>query len=727
MNSRPEGAGIRPCWFVGAAFNQGTQDQVPRFLQEGIWENGYKDKYLEEVKSIQVGDRIAIKAVYTQKIGLPFNNRGHTVSVMKVKAIGEVKKNLGNGRTLKVAWEPLDPPREWYFSTGQKTVWKVLPGQNWKKDALIRFTFEGEEQDIARFCNDPEWRERFGGDNHDTSRFSWIRFYEAVAGKLLAFKDRRSELISGIHDITGQLRFISDLDDQYEEGISGPLQDICPFTTIGIFNRRHTEENRNIIANKLANLLGLNMPAPSSFEGIPIVDHQRSWFFAFHKDREPNDIDILWNFFAQAIAFAKSDNAGTRAEFLSSYDRATQVKFAKWNLTIGLHWTSPRNFASLDFTSREYIEDTLGITINGSGPRGVCNANDYLDILNTLKARFKEKDYPVHSFPELAYTAWFSRDNRASPHPNPIDPDARDEATPTPVEPYSIDDITKDGCFIAQEKLEGILKRLRDKKNLILQGPPGTGKTWLAKRLAFALMEQRDHSKIRAVQFHPNLSYEDFVRGWRPEGDGNLKLVDGPFVETIKAAGKDSSSKHVIVIEEINRGNPAQIFGEMLTLLEASKRKPSEALELSYRRPGERVFVPENLYVIGTMNIADRSLALVDLALRRRFAFVYLEPIFGKPWREWVHRKCGIDLDTLSKIEGRLTALNEQIAADPNLGPQSRVGHSYVTPSPDVRIDDGREWFCQVVDTEIGPLLDEYWFDSHEKSQQERDRLLDGF
>lgn len=150
-------------------------------------------------------------------------------------------------------------------------------------------------------------------------------------------------------------------------------------------------------------------------------------------------------------------------------------------------------------------------------------------------------------------------------------------------------------------------------------------------------MGQRDDSKVRAVQFHPNLSYGDFIRGWRPVGDGKLTLVDGPFVEMIKAAAKDPTSRHVVVIEEINRGNPAQIFGEMLTLLEVDKRTPNEALELSYKRSdGERVFIPDNLYVIGTMNIADRSLALVDLALRRRFAFIDLEPTLGKPWHDWV-------------------------------------------------------------------------------------------
>ncbi|MGE4236117.1 MULTISPECIES: McrB family protein [Pseudomonadota] len=735
MNSKPEGAGARACWFVGATYG-GTDDQTPRFLQEGIWENGYQDKYLDAVKSIQVGDRIAIKSSYTRKHDLPFDNRGQTVSVMAIKAIGTVKENLGDGRTLKVDWTPFDPPREWYFYTNRSTVWRVLPG-DWTTDALIGFTFEEKAQDINRFRNAPYWRERFGDSAVDKRRFNWTRFYEAVADKLLTFRNRRDELIAGIHVIASKVDGLSNLQDQFADGSSGPLKDICPFTAMGIFNRGITDANRKAIASELASLLGVSEPVPDSFEGIPILNNQKSWFFGFDNKRQPDDIDILWEAFAQAIAFAESDDAEARSAFVSAYDNATQRYGVGWNLTMGLYWIRPWNFPTLDGQSQRYISKKLNIQIGMNGPKGRCNATDYLAVLDTLEARFQEDAYPVHSFPELSLAAWLFKDSGTSAHPNATDPDAQDdeadatpeaEVTAAPIEPYSVDDILTDGCFIARGKLEKILERLRTKKNLILQGPPGTGKTWLAKRLAFALMGQRDDSKVRAVQFHPNLSYEDFIRGWRPVGDGKLTLVDGPFVEMMKAAAKDPTSRHVVVIEEINRGNPAQIFGEMLTLLEVDKRTPNEALELSYKRSdGERVFIPDNLYVIGTMNIADRSLALVDLALRRRFAFIDLEPTLGEPWHDWVQSQCGIDSEILVEIEKRLIALNSEISADTGLGPQFRVGHSYVTPPFGIPISDAREWFRQVVDTEIGPLLDEYWFDALEKSRKARERMLEGF
>jgi len=736
MHSRHEGAGARACWFVGATYG-GTDDQTPRFVQEGIWENGYKDKYLDAVKSIQVGDRIAIKSSYTRKHDLPFDNRGQAVSVMAVKAIGTVKENLGDGRTLKVDWKPFDPPREWYFYTNRSTVWRVLPG-DWTTDALIGFSFEEKVQDINRFRNAPYWRERFGDSAVDKRRFNWTRFYEAVADKLLTFRDRRDELITGIHAIGEKVDCMSILNDQYQENVpGGPLKDICPFTVMGIFNRGITDSNRKTIASELANLLGVSAPVPKSFEGIPVLNNQRTWFFGYSYRRKPDDIDTLWEAFAQAIAFAESDDAEARTTFAAAYDNATESWGVGWNLTMGLYWIRPWNFPTLDAKSQLYISKKLNIQIGMNGPKGRCNGTDYLAVLETLQARFQEDAYPVHSFPELSLAAWLSKDSGTSANPNGTDPDAQydepnaipeAEDTAAPIEPYSVDEILTDGCFIAREKLEKILERLRTKKNLILQGPPGTGKTWLAKRLAFALIGQRDDSKGRAVQFHPNLSYEDFIRGWRPVGDGKLTLVEGPFMEMMEATAKDPTSRHVVVIEEINRGNPAQIFGEMLTLLEVDKRTPNEALELTYKRSrGERVFIPDNLYVIGTMNIADRSLALVDLALRRRFAFIDLEPTLGKSWRDWVQSQCGVDSEILIEIEKRLTALNNNISADTGLGPQFRLGHSYVTPPFGFPISDAREWFRQVVDTEIGPLLDEYWFDALEKAQKARKRLLEGF
>jgi 5-methylcytosine-specific restriction protein B len=270
-----------------------------------------------------------------------------------------------------------------------------------------------------------------------------------------------------------------------------------------------------------------------------------------------------------------------------------------------------------------------------------------------------------------------------------------------------------------------MISRLEIKKNLILQGAPGTGKTWLAKRLGKALIGRRTPKpeQLRSVQFHPSLSYEDFVRGYRPSSNG-LTLTDGVFLQAVEAARAQPDLAHVLIIEEINRGNPAQVFGEMLTLLENTKRSRADAIELAYRKqPGERVHVPDNLYVIGTMNIADRSLALVDLALRRRFAFVSLEPVLNDSWAAWCLDR-GIDEDMVTLMRSRMMALNEEISADRTLGPQFRVGHSYVTPT--APLDDPISWFRDVINTEIGPLLEEYWFDAPDRAAEAMARLRSG-
>ena len=727
-------------WFVGASYG-GTDDQMPRFLAEGIWENGYDDKLLDVVRSMRPGERIAIKSSYTRKHGLPFDSRGRAVSVMGIKAVGTITENLNDGKRVKVDWAKVEPVREWYFYTHRATIWRVLPGE-WMNDALIAFAFDGKPQDVDRFRNEPYWRERYGAISPEKQRFEWTDFYEAVAEKLLVHADDRTPLIEGIHEIASRVPGLTYLQDKFPDGTSGPLRDICPFTAMGTFNRSMTDANRKTIAGELAKLLGVTVPVPPSFEGIPVLNNQRSWFFAYAEKRGAGDIDALWKVFVAASKMVDGDQLDTRDAFIRAYDEATQVWGVAWNLSTGLYWAHPWEFLTLDSQSRHYINKRLGLNVAVSGQQGPCDGRAYLKLLDDLRSRFGEDGYPVHSFPDLSLASWMYKDPVDEPVPaGDIGTNAGAEQetegevreafqVAAPIVPYSVEDILKDGCFLERAEIDRLLDRLRTKKNLILQGPPGTGKTWLGKRLAFALMGQKDDSKVRAVQFHPNLSYEDFVRGWRPTGEGKLSLADGVFMEAIKAASKDPSSKFVVVIEEINRGNPAQIFGELLTLLEAGKRTPNEALELCYpdadgkRRP---VHIPENLYVVGTMNIADRSLALVDLALRRRFAFVGLEPRLGQVWREWVVKECAVDPGLVADIERRIADLNEQIAADARLGKQFRIGHSYVTPAHRLEAGDTKKWFQQVVETEIGPLLDEYWFDAPDEAQKAIARLTQGW
>ncbi len=724
-----------PCWFVGASL--GKEDQTERFLEAGIWEHGFEDRYLDVVRSMRVGDRIAIKAAYVRKQGLPFDSRGQTVSVMAIKAIGTIAENPGNGKQIQVLWRKISPPREWYFYTYQRTIWKVRPG-DWAADALIAFAFSDQPQDLDRFRNAPFWRERFATDPAELKRFQWIRFYQAIADALVPFSGNRKPLIDFLQKLQPHIEVLGLLSgDQFKDGSKGFIRDIDPFTFFGLFNRGIKDSNRMAIATEFAKFLNVSEPVPENFEGIPVLHAQQSWLFPYAKERADEHIDKLWQVFQSGLQLADAEDEAVQQQFSSAFDTAMELKGVAWNLTIGLYWCRPWSFLSLDERSRKYITEKLRLPIGQNSPKDRSTSSDYLQLLDNLRQRFEEPDFSVHSFPELCLGAW-TYTNAAVVLPDP--PDKKPTTgtkEPTIVVPattkmpYGIENILAEGSFLSREELERILSRFREKKNLILQGPPGTGKTWLAKRLGMALIGHVvQEPQIRIVQFHPNLSYEDFVRGWRPAGNGTLVLHDGVFMQMVNAALAEPLARYVLVIEEINRGNPAQIFGELLTLLEAGKRTPRDAMQLCYPDPDGvnlPVYVPENLFVIGTMNIADRSLALVDMAFRRRFAFIDLEPTLGEPWRTWVLNQKQMEPGAASAIEQRLEQLNSTISADSRLGKAFRIGHSYVTPNQSLEGRSSRDWFAEVVASELRPLLREYWFDAPEVAEREADRLLEGW
>ena len=726
-----------PCWFVGASLG-GQNDQTDRFIEEGVWEHGFEDKYLDVVRSMRVGERIAIKAAFTRKNNLPFDNRGQTVSVMAIKATGKIAENPGDGRRIRVQWQNFNSPSEWYFYTYQRTIWKITPG-DWKSDALIDFTFNNKPQDLDRFRNYPFWRDRFATDPAELMRFRWARFYQAIVDGLLEYRDNRAPLMGFLQALASRVEGLSFLEgDQFADGRKGFIEDIDPFTLIGLFNRGVKESTRQAIAAQLADFLNVSEAVPESFEGIPLLNNQKSWFFPYAKERPSEHIDKLWEVFGSGLKLADNNNEQARETFSHDFDAAMELYGVAWNLTFALYWCRPWSFLSLDGNSREYISGKLRLPIGKHGPKNRCSGAEYLQLIDALNQRFAEPDFSVHSFPELSLEAWTY--TGATVEPTGLD-DEEEEINVTdepprlesarPITPYGIDNILAEGCFLPREELERILRRFREKKNLILQGPPGTGKTWLAKRLGMALIGyEAQEPQLRVVQFHPNLSYEDFVRGWRPSGNGGLTLHEGVFMQMVKAALAEPSERYVLVIEEINRGNPAQIFGELLTLLEAGKRTPRDAMQLCYPDPdgiNRPVYVPENLFVIGTMNIADRSLALVDLAFRRRFAFINLEPSLGEAWSDWVVNRRQMDAATAAKIQQRFIQLNQTIAADNRLGKAFRIGHSYITPTQSMEGRDTRDWFNEVIDSELKPLLEEYWFDAPEEVERAVAQLLAGW
>jgi 5-methylcytosine-specific restriction protein B len=280
-----------------------------------------------------------------------------------------------------------------------------------------------------------------------------------------------------------------------------------------------------------------------------------------------------------------------------------------------------------------------------------------------------------------------------------------------------------EGLFMSREAFQQIVAAASRKKNIVLQGPPGVGKTFVARRLANVLAGGDDQKRIEVVQFHQSYSYEDFVQGLRPNPKGGFSLQSGTFLRFCERA-RGTSEPHVLIVDEINRGNLGRIFGEILTLIEADKRSADFGVTLAYEPEGEAFYVPENILIVGLMNTADRSLALVDYALRRRFAFFDLEPEFQSGrFRDYLTSR-GVSSDLVSRIVKRMQALNESIAEDwKNLGPGFRIGHSFFCPSA-TETNPDRSWYEEVVRTEILPLIREYWFDDPDRQQSvERDLL----
>lgn len=288
---------------------------------------------------------------------------------------------------------------------------------------------------------------------------------------------------------------------------------------------------------------------------------------------------------------------------------------------------------------------------------------------------------------------------------------------------FGIDDAL-DGMFMERPVFEDLLNRWRRKKNLVIQGAPGVGKSFVARRLAYALMGYEDPTRVKTVQFHQSYSYEDFVQGYRPTG-GGFALRDGVFLKFCQLALEDPSQIYVFIIDEINRGNLSKILGELMLLIEVDKRSPNWAVKLAYAESeDERFYVPPNLFLLGMMNTADRSLAVVDYALRRRFAFATLLPAFGHPLFRQHLETAGVAPTIVDRIISKMTDLNEAIASDTsNLGPGFCVGHSFFVPPPELG-SGGEEWYEEVAKGEIIPLLEEYWFDQPDKVSDWRQELL---
>jgi len=279
-------------------------------------------------------------------------------------------------------------------------------------------------------------------------------------------------------------------------------------------------------------------------------------------------------------------------------------------------------------------------------------------------------------------------------------------------EPYTKEDFLKE-VYMSRDDFDTLQQLLKTKKNVILQGAPGVGKTYSARRLAYAIMGCKDESRISLVQFHQNYSYEDFIMGYKPVGN-SFELQRGIFYKFCISAANNPDKDYFFIIDEINRGNLSKIFGELLMLIEKDYR--GEKITLAYK--DEKFFVPKNLYIIGMMNTADRSLAMIDYALRRRFSFFNLKPGFNSDgFKEYAGKFNNPHFDSLINA---VKALNAKIVSDDSLGEGFEIGPSYFCEQKEIT----DQWLRSVVKYEIVPMLQEYWFDNKKEVEDSESKLL---
>ena len=637
----------RPYWFVGAHY-AGDSDQTERFLRDGIWEmerwdnNTAQERYVRRVKSMLPGDRIAIKSTYVRKDGIEFDNKGKYVSVMAIKAVGEVTNNPGDGHRVNVNWTRLDPPREWYFYTNRQPVWEVVPGagtQPWAAELLINFAFNDEPQDHTPFLEGP-WRDHYTDP--------WDDFIERAKQYRLNNPRHEEEEIEWKLRIGQQYGNVRELvlqkSDEWQDAIKRIKQHKLLF---------HIQKSRfdDWIGDKPGEALRA-LQALWAEEARPIAER----------------IDAFCDEFPASVI----KGAGTRTTVIS----------------ILLMGQDAEEYPPYSTTKLQQAYERTGYPLPKDGASEAELYEHRLGFLDRFIEEAKARDLTV--LHRLDAGSIVRRTlGIEDPPPPPL---------PDPLEQLA------ENLFLPADFLRNIESLLKEKKQVIFQGPPGTGKTYVALALARHLAGHDDRCPL--VQFHPSYSYEDFVRGYRPtllNGEQPaFELKDGPFLQIARQAQDDPGGQYYLIIDEINRGNLAKVFGELYFLLEYR----DTPMDLMYQRDGEAPFtMPDNLRIIGTMNTADRSIALVDLALRRRFAFVDFsgtkEPVKDL-LRRWLEAK---NLDAMKWVADVVDRANEKLDDH----------HAAIGPSYFMREDLDNPTVERIWEHSVLPYVEEHLFGEHDE------------
>ena len=523
-------------------------------------------------------------------------------------------------------------------------------------------------------------------------KFTWVGFYTEFANKLLQYKDDRMKLIDKIKEVTKKLQSnnigvkFKLLDDGTQKGFN----DIDPFTVFSWINSY--DKNRKYLIREIKKEFNVEANMPAEFSGVPSSSGSSCRFFGFpniDKKAKETDIPNLWEMFQIALSLVEEYNENNRDKFCKLYDTVIdQFCVGSTYLTMGLFWICPWHFISLDKKNREAISgyqkrNQLSDSFKLTKTKKI-NATEYLTILDEVNKLIKSGNTVSKSLVEFSANAFDGKIPEPTPNPKPTN---------------------------------------KFPRNLILHGVPGTGKTYSTVNYALSIIENKelaslkkekrstlmdryrqyvDKKRICFTTFHQSYGYEDFIGGLKPVEDLNrplgfvLKWQDGVFKLVADEAKKHLDDNYVIIIDEINRGQISKIFGELITLIEEDKRKDAEN-EMSLKlASGYEFSVPKNLYILGTMNTADKSISLIDAALRRRFEFEEIYPDASL-----------IEDETLSEI---FKKLNDKLQSEFK-STDFLIGHAYF-------IGRTTDDLAVIMNNKIIPLLYEYYFDKEEKVRE---------